>query len=467
MNNRIRHAAVIGAGVMGGGIAAHIANAGIPCTLLDIAPDRLTQDEREKGLVLESPAVRNRIVRSGLENTLKSKPPAFFSKSRSDYIRIGNLEDNLEWLTDADLIIEVVLEKLAVKQDLFQRIEPYIKDTAIIGTNTSGIPVKDISSDFNHHMKKRFMGTHFFNPPRWLKLLEVIPTDQTDPDKVAEMCRFGEFLLGKGVVVCKDSPNFIANRLLAYDGTFLLNYAINNDYTIEEIDEITGPLIGRPKTATFKLMDLVGLDVNRHVVENLYPAIPLDEDREIFKSEKSAHVVNTMVENGLLGRKAGSGFYKMIKKEDGSKEFDVIDLNTVEYRPKQKVDIPGLKKAKGIKPLSERLRHLVQTDDKAGRLVWSVISNDLAYSSKRVPEIADDITAIDKAMKWGFMHEMGPFEIWDCLGVADTVSRMKAENIQVSPWVDEMLDAGITSFYKKEGVHQYYYDLSRKKLSRA
>jgi len=462
MSYQVRHVAVIGAGVMGGGIAAHAANAGLRCTLLDIVPNKLSPEEEAKGLTLESPQVRNRIVNSGYQAILKSKPPALFSKSRAELIRAGNLEDNLEWLKDADLIIEVVLENLNVKRSLFEKIRPFVKDTAIIGSNTSGLPIKDIAAGFDPDLRKRFLGTHFFNPPRWLKLLEIIPTDDTDPEVVDYMLRFGEFLLGKGVVVCKDSPNFIANRLLAYDGTFIINYAIENDYSVEEVDAITGPLMGRPKTATFKLMDLVGLDVNKHVVENLYPAIPNDEDREIFRSEKTGKLMSAMVESGRLGRKAKAGFYKMKKGEGGKKEFDVVDLGTAEYRDQQKPDLPSLKKAKGIGNLAERLRHLVQTEDKVGKMVWAVLSADLSYSSRRVPEIADTIVSIDRAIKWGFSHEMGPFEIWDALGVQETVARMEAENIKVAPWVKEMLQAGAGSFYKQEGDTLKYWDLASK-----
>ena len=463
MSYRIRHAAVIGAGVMGGGIAAHLANAGIPCTLLDIAPNKLTPQEEAKGLTLESPQVRNRIVDQGFQNVVKSRPPALYSKRRAEIMRTGNLEDNLEWLKDADLIVEVVLENLAVKQSLFEKIGPYIKETAIVTTNTSGIPIKDISAKFSDSLKKRFLGTHFFNPPRWLKLLEIIPTNDTAPEVVDFMCRFGEDVWGKGVVVAKDTPNFIANRLGALGGSYAIEYAIQNGYTPEEVDAITGPLMGRPKTATFKLFDLVGLDVHYHVGVNLYPAIPNDEDREILHAEKAEELMKSMLDRGLLGRKTKAGFYKMSKDAGGKKSFEVIDLATGEYRPEQKPDLPSLSKAKGISSLPERLRHLVQTEDKVGKLVWALLSSGLSYASLRVPEISDDIVNIDRAMKWGFVHEMGPFEIWDALGVAETVARMEEENIKVAPWVKEMLSAGVTSFYKEEGATQYYYDLSGKK----
>jgi len=460
MSYEIRHVAVIGAGVMGGGIAAHTANAGIPCTLLDIVPNKLTPNEEAKGLTLESPQVRNRIVNDGFQFVLKSRPPALFSRRRADLIRLGNLEDNLDMIHDADMVIEVVVENLAVKQALFEKIIPYIKDTAIVTTNTSGIPIKDIAAKFGPDLRRRFLGTHFFNPPRWLKLLELIPTDETDPAITDFVSQFAENIWGKGVVICKDSPNFIANRVAGFDIMFILDYALKNGYTVEEVDAITGPLIGRPRTATFKLNDLAGLDTNYHVVTNLYPALPDDEDREVLRSERVLALMKTMVDKGQLGRKSKKGFYKMKKGPGGKKEFEVIDLDTGEYRPQQEVDIPSLAKAKDIRSLPERLRYLVRVEDKAGRLVWAIISYNLSYASRRIPEIADEIISIDRAMKWGYGHEMGPFEIWDALGVVETLERLEAEGMKVAPWVNDMIDRHITRFYREEADVQYYYDMS-------
>jgi len=462
MSYGIRHVAVIGSGVMGSGIAAHLANAGIPCTLLDIAPNKLTQEEKARGLTLESPEVRNRIVQSGYKGLLKARPPALFSRNRAPLIRTGNLEDDLEMLKDADMVVEVVVESLEIKQALFEKILPYIKDTAIITTNTSGIPLKDISAKFSADVKKRFLGTHFFNPPRWLKVLEVITTEATDPELTRFVCEFGESLLGKGVVVCKDTPNFIANRVAAFDQLFILDYAMQNGYTVEEVDAITGPLMGRPKTGIYKLNDLVGLDTNYHVVQNLYPDVPHDEDREILRSEKVMRVMKEMVDKGWLGRKAKGGFYKLIKGPGGKKSFEVVDLETIEYRPQEKPDLPGLKEAKAIQPLDERLRYLVRMEDKVGKLVWAALCNVLSYSAKRIPEISDDLISIDRAMKWGYGHEIGPFEIWDALGVPETVERIEKEGVNVAPWVKEMLDAGITSFYREEGDMNVYYDVPSK-----
>ena len=462
MSYGIRHVAVIGSGVMGGGIAAHVANAGISCTLLDIAPNKLTQKEEAAGLTLDSPEVRNRIVESGYNGILKARPPALFSKSRAPLIHTGNLEDDLDLLKDADMVVEVVVENLEIKRALFEKLLPHLKDTAIITTNTSGIPLKDISAGFSPEVKKRFLGTHFFNPPRWLKVLEVITTEDTDPELTRFVCEFGESVLGKGVVICKDTPNFIANRVAAFDQLFILDYAMNNGYTVEEVDAITGPLMGRPKTGIYKLNDLVGLDTNYHVVRNLYPDVPHDEDREILRSEKVMRVMKEMVDKGWLGRKTKGGFYKLIKGPGGEKSFDVVDLETIEYRPQEKPDLPGIKEAKAIQPLQDRLCHLVRMDDKVGRLVWATIANILSYSTKRIPEISDDLVSIDRAMTWGYGHDMGPFEIWDALGVPETVARMEKEGGKVAPWVKEMLDAGITSFYREEGEKTVYYDVTSK-----
>ena len=466
MKHQIRHVAVIGSGVMGGGIAAHVANAGIPVTLLDIAPFKLTPQEEAAGLSLDDPKVKNRIVQAGYKGILKGKPPALFSRSRAGFIRAGNLADHAAYLEDADLIIEVVLENLEIKQKLFASIAPHIKETAIVGSNTSGIPIKDISADFSDSLKSRFLGTHFFNPPRWLKLLEIVPTDATDPEVVARMSAFGELLLGKGVVLCKDSPNFIANRIGAFDGSFMLDYALNNGYSVEEVDAIAGPLMGRPKTAVFKLADLVGLDVNFHVLSNLYPAIDYDPAREVLRSEKSLGLYKSMVEKGLLGRKAKQGFYRMTKGKGGKKAFEVIDPATGEYRPQEKPEIPGLKEAKAIGSLPERLRHLVADQGRIGALVWNNLGKLLAYTSTTIPEISDNLYSIDNAMKWGYGHDLGPFEVWDALGVAPTAERMEAEGMTVAPWVKEMLAAGLESFYQEKPDGMYFYDVASKAMQK-
>ena len=466
MEHKISHVAVIGSGVMGGGIAALVANAGIPVTLLDIAPFKLTPQEEAQGLSLDDPQVKNRIVKQGFQGIVKGKPPALFAKSRSELIRVGNLEDDSALISDADLIIEVVLENLDIKRRLFDKIAPYIKPTAIVGSNTSGIPISDISAGFSEDLKKRFLGTHFFNPPRWLKLLEIVPTAGTDPACVERVSAFGEVLLGKGVVLCKDSPNFIANRIGAFDGSFMLDYALNHGYSIEEVDAVAGPLMGRPKTAVFKLADLVGLDVNFHVLTNLYPAIAHDEAREVLRSAKPMGLYKAMVDKGRLGRKAGQGFYRMSKGKGGEKLFEVIDLASLEYRPQEKPVIEGLKEAKAIASLPKRLRHLVEDQGRLGALVWNNLGKLLAYASTTIPEISDNFYSIDNAMKWGYGHDLGPFEVWDALGVASTVARMEAEGMTVASWVKEMLAAGIESFYAENPDGTYYYDVASKSLQK-
>ncbi|MGQ9677084.1 MAG: 3-hydroxyacyl-CoA dehydrogenase/enoyl-CoA hydratase family protein [Chloroflexota bacterium] len=457
MTQSIRRAAVIGSGVMGGAIAALIADAGIPVYLLDIVPNKLTPEEEKKGLTLDHPAVRNRIVNAGLDAVKKSRPAALFTPLVADLITVGNLEDNFGWVGEADWVIEVIVENLAIKRQLMARIDAVRKPGSIITSNTSGIPIAAIAAECSPDFKAHFLGTHFFNPPRYMKLLEIIPTPDTLPEVVKLMADFGERVLGKGVVFCKDRPNFIGNRLIA-QGNHALRYAIDNGYTVEEIDAITGPLIGRPKTATFRLMDLVGLDIAYHVGENLYNAVPDDEARESLRPHP---LFKEMVDRGWLGDKAGQGFYKKIKKE-GAKESLVLDYKTMEYRPAEKVKSETISQAKKIDSLPERLRFLVNAQDRFGQFLWASTSSYLAYAANRVPEIADDIVNIDNAMKWGFSHEAGPFEVWDALGVAETAKRMEADGLIVAPWVKEMLAAGHQSFYKVEDGKKFFYDLATK-----
>lgn len=455
MIQSIRRAAVIGSGVMGGALAALIADAGIPVYLLDIVPNKLTPEEEKKGLTLDHPAVRNRIVNAGLEAVKKARPAALFTPQVADLITPGNLEDNFDWLREADWILEVVVENLTIKRQLMARIDTVRKPDSIVSSNTSGIPIAAIAAECSPSFKAHFLGTHFFNPPRYMKLLEIIPTADTLPEVTSFMANFGERVLGKGVVFCKDRPNFIGNRLIT-QSNFALRYAIDNGYSVEEIDAITGPLIGRPKTASFRLMDLVGLDIAYHVGENLYNAVPDDEDRE---SLKPPPIVKELVDRGWLGDKTGQGFYKKVKKE-GSKESLVLDFKTMEYRPAEKVKLDTVSQAKNIESLPERLRFLVNAQDRVGQFLWATTSRSLAYAANRIPEIADDIVNVDNAMKWGFSHALGPFETWDALGVADTVKRMEADGLVVAPWVKEMLATGHPSFYKCEDGKKFFYDLA-------
>lgn len=451
MAHPINRVAVIGSGTMGGALAAHFANAGIPVYLLDIVPNKLTPDEEKKHLTLASPAVRNRIVNAGLEGVKKSKPAALFTPQTVERITSGNLEDNFSWLCEADWILEAVVENLAVKRQLMARVDAVRKPDSIITTNTSGIPIAEIAANCSPSFKAHFLGTHFFNPPRYLKLLEVIPGPETAPEVVEIVREFGENVLGKGVVICKDRPNFIANRLIAFAGSYGMRYAQQHGFAVNEVDDITGPIIGHPKTATFRLADLVGIDIMMHVADNLYDAVPEDESREDLRSPEFVH---EMVKRNWLGNKTGQGFYKQVKTAKG-KEFHVLDLNTFEYKPAEKKTYDSVADAELYDTVPERLRFIVSQSDRAAQFIWDTTARTLAYTSFRIPEIADDIVSVDNAVRWGFAHDMGPFETWDALGVADTLARMDKEGIAVAPWVKQMVATGHPSFYQ-DGK---YYDL--------
>ena len=452
MAHSINRVAVIGSGTMGGALAAHFANAGIPVYLLDIVPNKLTPDEEKRNLTLDHPAVRNRIVNAGLQAVIKSKPAALFTPQTVERITVGNLEDNFDWVREADWILEAIVENLAIKRQLMARIDAVHKPDSIVTTNTSGIPIAEIAANCSDSFKAHFLGTHFFNPPRYLKLLEVIPSPQTSPEVLEFVKEFGETTLGKGVVICKDRPNFIANRLGTFAGILGLRYAFENGFTVNEVDDITGPIIGHPKTASFRLLDLVGIDIMLHVADNLYLAVPEDEAREDLKPPE---FLREIVKRGWLGNKNGQGFYKPVKTAKG-KEFHVLDCHTLEYKAPEKTAFDSALNAEMYETLPERLRFIVSQDDRAAKFIWDTTARYLAYASNRVPEIADDIVSLDNAMKWGFANEAGPFETWDMLGVAETVERMEKDGLKVAPWVKEMLATGHVSFYK-DGA---YYDLA-------
>ncbi len=448
MTHTISTVAVIGAGTMGGGIAAHAANAGCRVILLDVAPTSLTPDEEKKGLALESKAVRNRIVNAGFERVKKSKPAALMSAERASQITIGNLEDDFDLLKDADWIVEVIIEKLEPKQQLMERIERVRKPGSIISSNTSGIPIAQIAEGRSDDFRQHFLGTHFFNPPRYLYLLEVIPTPDTLPEVVERIRTFADVELGKGVVIAKDRPNFIGNRIGTYAMQSRVLYALEHGYSVEEVDSLTGELIGNPRTATFRLIDLVGLDISNHVAGNLYNGVPEDEERDVFQvPEKLA----TMAEKGWLGNKSGIGFYKQEKGANG-KEFWPLNLETLQHEAPKKVRFDLVGKARKIDNLHERLRFLVENagDDRAGKFIRDTTLRILGYAGRRVPEISDNIADVDRAMRWGFSQQLGPFETWDVLGVRKTAELMKQHGIAVAPWVEQMLDKGIESFYQKD-----------------
>ncbi len=456
MKYHIHKAVVVGAGTMGAALAAHLANAGIPVTLLDIVPKDAPADDK---------TARNKIVNAGLEAAKKSRPASFGSSDQHSLVKTGNLEDDFGVMAEADLVIEAIVENLKIKQGLMERIDAVRKPGSIIATNTSGIPIKDIAAGRSESFKQHFLGMHFFNPPRYLKLLEVIPTEDTLPEVVAFIKHFGEYRLGKGIVLCKDTPNFIGNRVAFGTGAFALDYILKNGYTVDEVDAITGPLMGRPKTATFRLIDLVGIDVWEHVGKNLAPAIPYDTyAMPYLTSEKPNQLIATMVERGWLGNKTKIGFYKEVRTEDGKKEFYSLDLETLEHKPSQKVRFDSIGKAKGIENLGERLKVLLGESDKAAELVKALTYQGFQYASALLPEVADTGKPIDDAITLGFGHEAGPFETWDMLGVQPVAEAMKAAGYPPAAWVEEMLKSGIETFYQYKGNSKVgVYDVVQKK----
>ncbi|OQM44325.1 3-hydroxyacyl-CoA dehydrogenase [Anoxybacillus sp. UARK-01] len=449
MVKRIKRAAVLGSGVMGSGIAAHLANVGIPTLLLDIVPRERTKEEEARGLTFEHTAVRNRLANQALQKLLKQKPAPLMTKEKLALIETGNFEDDLHRLAEADWIIEVVVENLDIKKQLFAKIDAVRREGSIVSSNTSGISVEAMSEGRSEDFKKHFLGTHFFNPPRYLKLLEIIPTKATDPEIVAFMKEFGEEVLGKGVVIAKDTPNFIANRIGTYGLLVTVREMIKGGYSVGEVDSVTGPLIGRPKSATFRTLDVVGLDTFIHVANNVFEKVD-GEEKEVFRTPD---FMKAMLEKGWLGSKAGQGFF--LKKGK-----DILELNyeTLEYEPSKKLKTPAVEMSKQAKGLSNKLKALVYSDDRAGELLWNILSPVLLYSAQLLGEIADDIVAIDRAMKWGFGWEFGPFETWDAIGVEASVRKMQEEGKNVPDWVAQMLAAGHTSFYKRENGKVLVYD---------
>jgi len=462
MSFEIKKAAVLGAGVMGANIAAHLTNAGIECYLLDIIPFELTEDDKKKGLTEKSPAWRNRFAANGLAGATKSKPASFYSKKNASMVTIGNFEDNLNFLADCDWVCEVVVENLKIKQELFAKVEKIVKPTCIVSTNTSGLPIKDISAKFGAALKKNFLGTHFFNPPRYMKLMEIIPGAETDKEIVAYMTKFSEEVLGKGVVVCKDVPNFIGNRIGVYDLSNSVRVMMEQDLKIEDVDAIVGKALGRPGTAIFGTMDLVGLDIGLHVSKNLYDAVPNDECRDIFRS---ADFLDKMIANKWLGNKTKGGYYKKVKDEKGKNVKMAIDWKTLEYHPAQKPKFESISaaKKKADDGVAAMMKIAFNGTDKAGDYVREYLCSNFIYSANRIPEICETIVGIDNAMKWGYNQQLGPFESWDAVGVKEAVEVMKKLGKKVPAKIEEMLAKKCTSFYKKEkDGSKSYYDFNKK-----
>jgi len=465
MKKRIEKVAVLGAGTMGARIAAHLANAGIPVFLLDIVPTQLTPDEKRKGLTLESPAARNRIVWAGLEAAKKSRPAAFLTPETAHLVTPGNLEDNLAWCGQADWIIEAVAENLEIKRKLFERVESVRKPETIITSNTSGLPIHLVAEGRSEDFQKHWAGTHFFNPPRYMKLVELIPGPRTLPAVLATLDEMCDVRLGKGVVIAKDTPNFLANRIGTYAMLNVLKQMQALDMTVEEVDACTGPAIGQPKSATFRTADIVGLDVLVHVVRNIYDNIPNDESREMWRVPA---FVEEMMKRGWLGDKTGGGFYKRVKK-GGDSEILTIDWQKMEYRPRIKAKFGSIEAGKQIEETRERVRALAGPGmdgkgDKANRFLWSCLSENCLYAARRAPEIANSVVDVDRAMRWGFAWELGPFEIWDAIGVARMAEALGREVKQVPSIVNDLLASPKKSFYETEKGSTRYFDFGAKAM---
>ena len=447
---------------MGARIAAHLANAGIPCYLLDIVPPELNSEATRKGLTLESPAVRNRIVLAGLDAAKKSRPAAFFTPETAQLITAGNLEDNLAWCGEADWIIEAVAENLEIKRKLFERVETVRKPGTIVTTNTSGLPIRLIAEGRSADFEEHWAGTHFFNPPRYMKLVELIPGPKTRPEALDLLREFCDLRLGKGVVVAKDTPNFIANRIGTFSMLNVLRQMQALDMTVEEVDACTGPAIGQPKSATFRTADIVGLDVLVHVVRNIYENIPDDESREMYRVPT---LVEEMMKRGMLGEKTGGGFYKRMKK-DGEPEILALDWHTMEYRPRQRAKFGSIEAGKAIEDTRQRMRMLTgpalegKAGDKANQLLWTTLSETCLYAARRLPEVADSILDVDRAMRWGFAWELGPFEIWDTIGAERMAQKLKLLGKTMPPVVNALLASGKKSFYETARGQTSYFDVA-------
>lgn len=456
MNRKIKKVAVLGSGVMGSAIACHFANIGCSVLLLDMVPRELTDTESKKGLSLEDKSVRNRLVNDFLKASLKSKPSPIYHQSFASRIETGNFDDDFEKIATCDWVIEVVVERLDIKKIIFDKVDKYRKSGTLVSTNTSGIPIHMMLEGRSEDFKKHFCGTHFFNPPRYLRLLEIIPSPETAPEIVDFHMDYGARFLGKKTVLCKDTPAFIANRVGVYSIMSLFHLVEEMDMTVDEVDKLTGPVLGRPKSATFRTCDVVGLDTLVHVANGVRENCPKDEENDQFKLPA---YINKMVENGWLGSKSKQGFYKK-EVNDGKKEILSLNLKTLEYEPKSKVNFPILAQTKAIEDLAERTKMLFADKGKAGEFYRKAFAGLFAYVTNRMPEISDELYKIDDALKAGFGWELGPFETWDILGLKRFLEVVKANGKTVAPWIEEMLSNGQESFYKVENGIRKFYDQS-------
>jgi 3-hydroxyacyl-CoA dehydrogenase len=459
MKKCIQKVAVLGSGVMGSRIACHFANAGCEVILLDIVPKTLTDIETAKGLTLEKKAVRNRIANDALQFALKSNPSPIYKKEFSSRILIGNFEDDMPKIAECDWIIEVVVENLGIKKQVFESVEKYRTAGTLITSNTSGIPIHLMTEDRSDDFKAHFCGTHFFNPPRYLKLLEIIPTKDTKLELIDFLMNYGEQFLGKTTVLCKDTPAFIANRVGVYSIMSLLHIVEKMGLTVEEVDKLTGPVLGRPKSATFRTCDVVGLDTLVMVANGLKQNCPNDEAKEFFTIPA---YIQKMVDNKWSGDKTGQGFYKKVKDKSGKSEIMVLDLKTLEYNSAQKVKFPTLELTKSIDNLKDRVKVLVSGQDKAGEFYRTTFAGLFQYVSNRIPEISDELYRIDDALKAGFGWDFGPYEYWDAIGVKEAVTLMEKTGNKAAEWVYDMLKDN-TSFYKIENGVRKFYDIPSKR----
>jgi len=458
-NRKIKKVAVLGSGVMGSRIACHFANIGVEVLLLDIVPKEPNEKEVAKGMDTSHPAVRNRIVNDALQFAIKSKPAPLYNADNAKLISTGNFEDNMKDIAHCDWIIEVVVEKLEIKKIVFEQVEKFRKPGTLITSNTSGIPMHLMCDGRSEDFRKNFCGTHFFNPPRYLRLLEIIPGPDTDQAVVDFLMHYGDLFLGKETVLCKDTPAFIANRIGVYAIISAMHTVEEMGLTVGEVDKLTGPVIGRAKSATFRTMDVVGLDTTVNVATNLYGILKHDESRENFQLPSTMKALH---ERNWLGDKTGQGYFKKTKDENGKRLILELNLQTLEYGERTKAKFPSLEKVKDIEDLKQRIPIMVNAPDKSGEFLRKTFYDTFRYCSFRIPEIADELYRIDQAVCAGFGWEMGPFATWDLLGMADTTKAMEEAGLKPAQWVYDMLEAGNTSFYKVEDGHKKYYDVTSK-----
>jgi 3-hydroxyacyl-CoA dehydrogenase len=454
MAPKIKRVAVLGAGVMGSGIAAHLAGVGLETLLLDIVPPELSGEDEKKGITQDHKVFRNRFPATALEKAKKAKPPVYYNTDDAALIEVGNFEDDMARLADCDWVVEAVTENLDIKRTLFEKVDRFRKPGCITTSNTSGLSIKLMTEGRSDDFTRHFFVTHFFNPVRFMRLLELVPGEQTDREAFDAMARFGADRLGKGIVFGKDTPNFIANRIGVFSMMYTLHKMVAEGFTVEEIDAVFGPVSGRPKSAVFRTADMVGLDTLVHVAQNCYDNLPDDEARDTFKVPD---FLQEMVKRGWLGQKTKGGFYKK-----QGKEIFALDIASFEYKPKEKIRADSIGAARKIEDVGKKIRTLLQGQDKLAKLAWDVTARSLIYSARRLGEIADDVVNVDNAMRWGFNWELGPFESWDAIGVPESVERMKQDGLEVPTWVSEMLDGGKTSFYGGSAVKPLFFDLGKK-----